>query len=139
VPFDRLGFVLGNIARALTPGGFFAFSTPDFDSPLCKSFDFYALCPPFHYTVYGQRWLRSYFGASDDFDVFDVRHGSDFLDDALNWYSYGIRTCPSMAIRNTSSVLRSVFELDGNRAIRDQLSRAGIGTEIIMTLRKKSR
>jgi 2-polyprenyl-3-methyl-5-hydroxy-6-metoxy-1,4-benzoquinol methylase len=137
VPFHRLGFVLDNIARALRPGGFFAFSTPDFDSPLCKSFDFYALCPPFHYTVLGERWLRSYFAESADFEIFDVRHGSDFLDDALNWYSYGTRTCPSMAIRNTASVLRSVFELDPDRTIRDQLSRNGIGTEVIMTLRRK--
>jgi 2-polyprenyl-3-methyl-5-hydroxy-6-metoxy-1,4-benzoquinol methylase len=139
VPFEKLDFVLSNIARALLPGGFFAFSTPDFDSPLCKSYDFFALCPPFHYTVFGERWLRSYFANSTEFEMFDVRHGSDFLDDALNWYAYGSRTCPSVALRNTSMVLREVFELDEDRAIRAELARAGIGTEIIMTMRKKVR
>ena len=137
VPFNELAHVLQNVWRALTPGGFFIFSTPDFDSPLCKSFDFYALCPPFHYVVYGEKWLKNYFADSSEFEIFDVKHCSDFLDDALNWYSYGSKTCPSMALRNTSAVLKSIFELDTNRLVRNKLAEAGIGTEIVLTLRKK--
>lgn len=137
VPFHKLSFVLQNIWRALTPGGFFIFSTPDYDSPLCKSFDFYALCPPFHYMVYGEKWLKKYFADSREFEIFDVKHCSDFLDDALNWYSYGSKTCPSMALRNTSTVLQSIFELDSDQRIRNRLAAAGIGTEIVMALRKK--
>lgn len=139
VPYHRLSFVLQNIWRALTPGGFFVFSTPDFDSPLCKSFDFYALCPPFHYLVFGEKWLRRYFSEARDFAVFDVKHCSDFLDDALNWYDYGSKTCPSMALRNTSVVLKSIFEQDTDRRIRKALAAAGMGTEIVMTLRKQAK
>lgn len=138
VPYHKLSYVLQNIWRALTPGGFFIFSTPDYDSPLCKSFDFYALCPPFHYLVYGEKWLKKYFADSKQFGIFDVKHCSDFLDDALNWYSYGSKTCPSMALQNTSRVLQSIFELDSDRRIRNKLAVAGIGTEIVMALRKKT-
>lgn len=137
VPYHKLSFMLKNIWEALEPGGFFVFSTPDFDSPLCKSFDFYAICPPFHYLVFGQSWLRKYFSVSEDFEVFDVRHCSDFLDDALNWYAYGSKTAPSMAIRGTAQVLHAIFEQDTEKKIRKQLTVAGIGTEIVMTLRKK--
>lgn len=137
VPYHKLSFILRNIWAALAPGGFFVFSTPDFDSPLCKSFDFYAVCPPFHYMVFGQRWLRNYFSTSEEFEVFDVKHCSDFLDDALNWYGYGSKTCPSMAMRGTAELLRAVFEMDGDKKIRNRLAAAGMGTEVIMTLRKK--
>lgn len=138
VPYHKLSFVLHNIWQALSPGGFFVFSTPDFDSPLCKSFDFYALCPPFHYLVFGERWLKRYFAGSAEFEIFDTKHCSDFLDDAINWYGYGGKTCPSMAMRGTAKVLQSIFELDQDRKIRKQLAAAGMGTEIIMALRKKA-
>jgi SAM-dependent methyltransferase len=136
VPYHKLEFVLKNIWEALTPGGYFVFSTPDFDSPVCKSFDFYALCPPFHYLVFGERWLRNYFSDSSQFEIFDVKHCSDFLDDALNWYGYGSKTCPSMAMRGTAELLRAVFEMDGDKSIRNRLAEQGMGTEIILTLRK---
>jgi 2-polyprenyl-3-methyl-5-hydroxy-6-metoxy-1,4-benzoquinol methylase len=138
VPYHKLSYMLSNIWGALAPGGFFVFSTPDFDSPLCKSFDFYAICPPFHYLVFGQRWLRSYFADSQDFEVFDVRHCSDFLDDALNWYGYGSKTCPSMAMRGTAQLLHAVFQQDVDKHVRNRLAASGMGTEIVMTLRKKS-
>lgn len=136
VPYHKILFMLRNIWEALAPGGFFVFSTPDFDSPLCKSFDFYAISPPFHYLVFGQRWLRNYFSSSGNFEIFDVRHCSDFLDDALNWYGYGGKTCPSMAMRATAQLLRAVFEQDGDKQIRNRLTASGMGTEIVMTLRK---
>ncbi len=138
VPYHKLAFVLENIHDALAPGGFFVFSTPDFDSPVCKSFDFYALCPPFHYLVFGERWLRRYFASSALFEIHDVKHCSDFLDDALNWYGYGSKTCPSTAMRGTAELLRAVFEMDADKSIRNRLAAAGMGTEIIMTLRKKA-
>lgn len=137
IPYHRLEYVMQNIYDALVPGGFFIFSTPDFDSPACKSFDFYALCPPFHYLVFGERWLRNYFSDSKNFSIYDVRHCSDFLDDALNWYSYGAKTCPSIALRSTAQFLHSIFELDVDGSIRKKLCEAGLGTEIVMTLQKK--
>ena len=137
IPFELLSGVLSNIHKALAPGGFFIFSTPDFDSPLCKSFDFYSVCPSFHYSVFGEKWLRGYFDTSTEFDIFDTKHCSDFLDDAINWYSYGEKTCPSLALRGTSSVLKTLFEHDQDGELRKKLANSGLGTEIIVTLRKK--
>jgi SAM-dependent methyltransferase len=138
VPYHKLQFVLENIWEALTPRGYLVFSTPDFDSPACKSFDFYALCPPFHYLVFGERWLRNYFADSEHFELVDVKHCSDFLDDALNWYGYGSNTCPTMAMRGTAELLRAVFEMDADKSIRKRLAADGMGTEVIITLRKKA-
>lgn len=137
MPYHKLDFIFKHIWAALKPGGFFVFSTPDFDSPVCKSFDFYAICPPFHYLVFGERWLRNYFDKSDDFEIYDIKHCSDFLDDALNWFEYGSKTCPSLAARGTAQLLRAIFERDQDKMIRNKLTADGMGTEIVMTLRKR--
>jgi SAM-dependent methyltransferase len=136
IPFHLFKFVLENIYRALKPGGFFKFSTPDFDSAACKSFDFYALCPPFHYTVLSRSWIERYFENSKQFSIFDQSSCSDFLDDASNWYGYGEKTAPSSAVRNTASVLKAIFEFDTDGRIKKHLLEQGFGTEICITLRK---
>ena len=61
-----------------------------------------------------------------------------FLDGALNWDDYGSKTCPSMAMRGNAELLRAIFEMDGDKKIRNRIAAAGMGTEVIMTLRKKT-
>ncbi len=136
VPFHRLGGVLDNIHRALAPGGFFIFSTPDFDSPVCRSMDFFAACPPFHFLVFGERWLRRYFSGSGKWRYLAPRACSDFLDDAVMWYDYGSKTAPSFQLRATAELLRTIFEQDPRGELRRSLLARGLGTEVIVTLRK---
>jgi SAM-dependent methyltransferase len=137
VPYGRLASFLRNVHDALRPGGYFVFSTPDFDSPLCRSFDFFAVCPPFHYLVFGQEWLRRYFEVQPQWQYCAPRYCSDFLDDAVNWAGYGSVTCPSLQTRATASVLGAIFGRDDDRTIRRALVAARIGTEVIVTLRKQ--
>jgi hypothetical protein len=129
--------MLENIHRSLVPGGLFVFSTPDFDSPLCKSMDFFGLCPPFHYVVFGKKWLKACFSDSIDWELIELRSCSDFLDDALMWYDYGGRTAPTMQLRETSKVLRHIFSSDGSAPLKYSLLQDAIGTEIIVTMRKR--
>lgn len=137
VPFHRLGGVLDNIHRALAPGGFFVFSTPDFDSPVCRSMDFFAACPPFHFLVFGERWLRRYFTQLGKWQYLPPRACSDFLDDALMWYDYGAKTSPSFQLRATAEFLRAIFAQDPQGELRRALLTKGLGTEVIVTLRRK--
>jgi 2-polyprenyl-3-methyl-5-hydroxy-6-metoxy-1,4-benzoquinol methylase len=137
VPYGRIAGFLDNVHEALTPGGYFVFSTPNFDSPLCKSFDFYAICPPFHYLIFGERWLRHYFSDSTKWRYCEPRACSDFLDDAVMWFDYGATTCPSVQLRGLSSVLENIFRLDQSKALRRGLLQQGIGTEVIVTLQKR--
>lgn len=137
VPYNRLSHVLDKVHEALAPGGMFVFSTPDMDSPLCNAFDFYGICPPFHYLVFGERWLRQYFSSSNKWDYLKPRMCSDFLDSAEMWFDYGTKACPSFQVRATSSFLGEIFKLDVDCRMRETLVKKGLGTEVIITLRKK--
>lgn len=137
IPYEHLAGFLRNVHDALRPGGYFVFSTPDFDSPVCQSFDFFAVCPPFHYLVFGQRWLSRYFRSQPHWRYREPRYCSDFLDDAVNWTSYGSLTCPSFQVRATATVLGSIFGHDQGREIRNRLVAQGMGTEVIVTLQKQ--
>ena len=136
IPYEKLDFVFKNIFQALKPGGFFTFSTPNFDSPLCKSFDFFAIAPPFHYLVFGEKWLKNYFSSIEGIEIFDVRHCSDLLEDKSNWLKYAKETAPSTAMIGIIEVLEKIFEIDKNNCFDRKLIEDGFGTEIIITLRK---
>lgn len=133
IPYEKLEETLNNIYNALSNGGIFMFSTPDFDSPLCKSNDFYATCPPFHYLVFTKRWLESYF-KNTKWNIHSIRHCSDFLDDSEMWYDYVGKTAPSFQLRATSEVLRELLSIPQNKKL---LLEKGMGTEVIFTLIKQ--
>lgn len=134
IPYEKLGFVIDNIYSALKPGGIFIFSTPNFDSPLCKMNDFYAICPPFHYLCFGQRWLLDYFNNQMGWETIKCMACSDFLDDSDMWCDYASRTAPSFQQRATADVLKILLSKDENKKL---LLDHNIGTEIIIALQKK--
>lgn len=137
VPFHHFNEVLNNVYRALAPGGMFVFSTPDFDSPLCRAFDFFGVCSPFHYLVFSESWLRRYFAAIPEWEYFAPRACSDFLDDAKMWFEYASRTAPTFQVRALSRVLQEIFTSGQGGAVKSELLGRGIGTEVIITLRKR--
>lgn len=136
VPYQKLNFVFQNIWNALKPGGYFVFSTPDFDSPLCKSLDFYSMGLPFHYTVLGKKWLLNYFNQIQLFKIEDIKHCSDFLDDSVNWYSYAENTSSNQGLKGTYTLLKTIFENDNNKDLKKLLLNKEMGTEVIFTLKK---
>ena len=133
IPFEKLKYALENIHNSLKPGGIFAFSTPDFDSPLCQMNDFFAMCPPFHYTVFGKKWLTEYFAKKPEWNLVSTKACSDFLDDSDMWCDYASKTAPSFQLKSTALVLKSLLKDQTNRKM---LLEQGIGTEIIIGLRR---
>lgn len=134
IPYDKLEFALNNIYKALSKSGVFMFSTPDFDSPLCQSNDFFAICPPFHYLVFGRKWLKKYFANSKQWEIHSMRSCSDFLDDSKMWFDYANKTAPSFQLRATAKMLKELLARPENKQL---LLDKDMGTEVIVTLIKK--
>jgi len=133
IPYEKLEFVFDNIYHALNRGGIFIFSTPNFDSPLCKMNDFYAICPPFHYLCFGEKWLLDFFRSKPQWKVVSYKACADFLDDSDMWCSYASRTAPSFQLRATADILKLLLSRDENKKL---LLSNNIGTEIIVVLQK---
>ncbi len=138
IPYTKLSSFFDNVFNALKPGSCFIFSTPDFDSPLCKTLDFYTIGTPFHYTVFGEKWLRNYFEKLDKWKYLPHRSCSDLLNDAEMWFDYASKSCPSLQLRSTSRILKEIFALDKSKSLRNALLNRGFGTEVIITLQKKT-
>ncbi|HBM15426.1 MAG TPA: hypothetical protein DD381_03645 [Lentisphaeria bacterium] len=134
IPYEKLEFALNNIYTALSKGGVFMFSTPDFDSPLCQSNDFFAVCPPFHYLVLGRKWLKTYFEAGNQWKLHSMRTCADFLDDSDMWFDYVNKTAPSFQLRSTAKILKVLLNQPANKQL---LLDHHMGTEVIVTLIKK--
>lgn len=136
VNFEKLNFVFSNIHTALEKNGLFLFSTPDFDSPLCKAYDFYSVCPPFHPLCFSKSWLHNYFSNNNDWEIVGVKSCSDFLEDAEMWMNYAIETSPGAPLRGVSKILKELLSNQkGSTNVRSLLD-AGMGTEVIFALKK---
>ena len=134
VPYEKIEFMLDNIYSALYGGGYFVFSTPNFDSPLCKMNDFYAICPPFHYLCFGEKWLLDFFHSKPQWKIISYKACADFLDDSDMWCDYMSRTAPSFQLRATADVLKLLLTKEENKKL---LLNNNIGTEIIVVLQKQ--
>lgn len=136
VPFDRLDGIIDNIWDALKPGGFYTFSTPDFDSPLTKVLDFYYACPPFHLTCFSTSWLKDYFLKKNKWKIHKISYSSDLMDDLVGWSSYASKFAPGSSSRSLFNLINEmVDEEQGNKLCKSLLSKAH-GTEVIFILQK---
>lgn len=136
VAFEDLDRTLANIGRALRPGGVFMFSTPDFDSPLCKVVDFFSVAVPFHTVVFSRSWLEGFL-CTRGWRVVDVRWTADLLDDADMWFGYAAVTSPGDVLRSTAAVLRAAFTGEAGAAAHRQVVERGFGTEVIMAVTRE--
>lgn len=134
--YEDFASVVAKIHRALKPGGFFVFSTPDFDSPICRAFDFYNVAVPFHPLLLSQSWLKKFVEEKTDFSIHSSRHCSDFVDDWQMWSQYLLQTSPGIQSKAMVQILDSLFRSPFGEKAKDHLLAAGIGTEVIFTLRK---
>lgn len=136
IPYESLGAFLGNVQSGLKKGGFFVFSTPDYDSPTCRVYDFFSACVPFHPIVFRERWLNQYLRDLPGWGIFDVRYTSDLLDDADMWFSYCEKTAPTTETRSMATLLKEVFNSPQGAEVKKHLLSKGMGTEVIVTLQR---
>lgn len=134
IPFEKFDKTINKIRKSLKKDGLFVFSTPDFDSPLCQINDFFAICPPYHYTVFGTNWLYKYFDESN-WEVIEYRACSDFLDDSDMWCKYSSLTAPTFQLRAVAKILGQLFSKENNRKLLLDL---GWGTEVIFVVKRRN-
>ena len=136
IPFARFGAFLDNVHAALVPGGHFVFSTPDYDSAVCRMFDFWNVAVPFHHLVFSKTWLCNYFGSDPRWHISDLRWTADLLDDIEGWCAYASKAGSGIAARAAADVMAALFAKGDKAALTQKLLDQELGSEIIVTLRK---
>lgn len=127
--------LLDGAARALRPGGLLLVTTPDMDSPLTRAFDFYNAYVPHHQLLFSRSWLETFFSGPDrPFALLETAAGGDLLDDWQSYFGYYAATSPTMQQRAAAVLLKTLL---GRAENRQTLLDAGLGSEIIVLLRKK--
>lgn len=129
---SRLEDFLDRVWKALKPGGFFLFSTPDLASSECMTADFWAACFPFHLTVMSEPWIRQWISGSSYWEYGAPRWNNDLFDDWSGWTSYLEYVAPNIS---TVGFARSV-----SRVIAEDPSAPShriSGSEVVITLRRR--
>lgn len=138
IPFSDVKMLLHKIHKALKPNGIFLFSTPDFDSPLSKMFDFYALCPPHHPLVFSKSWMNYYFKDNKQFKILKIENESAMLEIYESWFSYWMTTSKHFESRETANfMLELLREQNASKAFHDFIKKKEWGTDMIVALQKK--
>jgi SAM-dependent methyltransferase len=136
LPFAGWLRTVRNVHRALRPGGVFALTTPDLDSPLVRAFDFYNGYVPHHLLLFGHRWLTAFFSDPvHGFDLAEVASASDVLDDYESYFAYCEQTAPGFQQRAGATLMRTVL---GDPAVHRRLLEQNMGTEVVLVLRKRT-
>ncbi len=136
LPFDAFGNFFNKAGRALKPGGRLLFSTPDWDSPLLRMFDFSHLFAPHHLFVFSKRWLEKFIDAklNGKFRVLQTGASSELLENYKGYFPYYEKTSPTLQIQSAAIVFKNLLECE--TGLQERLLEMGMGTEVIFCLEK---
>lgn len=138
IPFSHFNEFLDRIYKALKPGGIFMFSTPDFDSPLCQIFDFYATVPTWHPLVFSTSWMHYFFDNHKQFKILKIENESTQLETYETWYNYYKSTSKHFESNAAANLLLEIWrDSDANKAVRNLIKKKGWGMEMVTALQKK--
>lgn len=132
---DDLEKLITNIMNKLSKNGFFILSTPDFDNPLCKLYDFWAACPVQHLSVFSESWLNIFF-AKFDCRIVKQFHGCAPFRTA-GWAKYWAATSGTENERANAVLLSAILEdekLKNN--LLENLLKNNLGSEIVLVIQK---
>lgn len=132
IPIIKMKNFFKNVYDSLKPGGFFLFTTPNFDFPLIKSFDFYVTYAPHHYSIFSESWLKKYISKNTDFLISKIDYGSDLID--AGFLEYNMDNNNTFQSRSSAKVLHSLLEK--NKVNYNLLLDKGFGSEVIFLLKK---
>ncbi|WP_421781046.1 class I SAM-dependent methyltransferase [Kiloniella litopenaei] len=135
--FDYSGFkvLLRNISKALKPGGCFIFTTPDYDSPMLRAFDWFHIGHPHHPIIFRRSWLKRFFEEGVyGLKVINETGGDDFMRDRDGYFSYFSAVANNEQNKAIAELMGTILEDDN---LTENLRKKFMQTEIIMTLQKR--
>ena len=139
IPFKFLLSFFNKIHNSLATNGFLLLTTPDYDSPLGKLFDYHLMYPPHHQSILSPSWISKFVEDHNLFKKFKQSSAAVLLENFESWFSYYEKTAPTEESRSVVKLFNS-FNTDSKlfHNIHENITTHNLGSETILLLQKKS-
>ena len=133
IPFDGILTFLKNVKKSLKKDGIFLITTPDFNSPLARIFDYHLLYPPQHQTILSSEWLENFIKVHNLFRKIKQESACVILENYGSWFNYYKNTAPNDEIENMVKIFDYIHE-DKKlfNKFEENIFKNNIGSETIM-------
>lgn len=125
-----------NVYRALKPGGYYIFSTPDFYDPYAQALDFWAAQPDEHPSVLSRKVLDPIL-KDCGFTIIQELRESVTIKTPDRWFKYGQENSATFPARAESLIINN-FQKDEAALARHKIfmKTNNLGSELILILQK---
>ena len=128
--------LFNKVHSKLSNGGYFIFSTPDYQNQICRLFDFGLAAPIQHLTILSENWLDRFL-KSFRFVTEKKIHGNMMLRNN-SWSSYAEETSPTIEGKNIANIFSKILNKSETRnRFLSLLYDCDLGSEIIYIISKK--
>lgn len=137
LPFEKIYLFFEHVKNSLKNGGYFILSTPDYDSPIAKIFDYHMLYPPHHQTILSSSWLEKFVTENNLFRVIRRESACLLFESYDDWFSYYKKTSPNDQVRSMVKILDSIHKNPGLfKNFEEDIALNKMGSETILFLQK---
>lgn len=137
IDLEKLVPYFEKVYRSLKSGGYYVISTPDFQDPLCRALDFWAMAPGEHVSVLSKNVLEPIF-LKMGFEIVSEFHECVTMKSANRWFKYGLEANANMSARAESWIINDFQQSSSLRDYQERLRKNNFGSELILVLRKWS-
>lgn len=137
IPFSSLLPFLKNIHTSLNDGGYLLLTTPNFDSPIGKLFDYHLMYPPHHQTILSANWLVKFLEKNNLFRLIKQESASIILEKYTDWFTYYKNTSPTDEARSLVQLF-DFIKLDpiAFKEFEEKINSNNLGSETILLFQK---
>ena len=137
IPFKLLSTFFTKIHNSLAANGLLLLTTPDYDSPLGKFFDYHLMYPPHHQTILSSNWISKFVEEKNLFKIFRQDSAAVLFENFDSWFSYYEKTAPTDEFRSVVKLFNSINnDSELFEHVHENIVSNNLGSETILVLQK---
>jgi len=137
IPVIELEKFFTKIYNSLKKNGLLLITTPNYESPLAKIFDYHMAYPPQHQTILSAKWIEKFFKDLNFFKIIKISSASVIFEHYEAWFGYYKNTAPNDELKGVVNL----FDIIHNdkklfNSLHNKINENNLGSESIILLKK---
>ncbi len=137
IPVSELKKFFKNIYNSLNKNGLLLLTTPNYESPLARMFDYHMMYPPQHQTILSVGWIENFVKDLKLFKKITATTASVILEHYDDWFTYYKKTAPTDESKAVLEILDTIYN---NKTMfndfHQNLNKKNLGSESIILFKK---